>query len=144
LNGASINSGSTGINAVNDANPTASTPDLVNLFAANVSGGKPAVIAVTTGENANIINPTLTLYASDAPHPSGYGDGQYLLGILLKFDPRQNVTFAAKGDWRGKWVTGTVTRNFYYGFLTAGPAPTSEFPDTHSTTSEFSRAVKVE
>ncbi|WP_212333476.1 hypothetical protein [Bradyrhizobium manausense] len=48
LNGASINSGSTGINAVNDANPTASTPDLVNLFAANVTGGKPAVIAVTT------------------------------------------------------------------------------------------------
>ncbi|UWU74072.1 Ig-like domain-containing protein [Bradyrhizobium huanghuaihaiense] len=43
----SINSGSSGINAVNDANPTASTPDLINLFAANVAAGKPAVVAVT-------------------------------------------------------------------------------------------------
>ncbi|UVO39384.1 cadherin-like domain-containing protein [Bradyrhizobium arachidis] len=47
LNGSSINSGSTGINAVNDANPTASTPDLVNLFAANATAGNPAVVAVT-------------------------------------------------------------------------------------------------
>ncbi|MDN4983836.1 Ig-like domain-containing protein [Bradyrhizobium sp. WYCCWR 13022] len=47
LNGSSINSGSTGINAVNDANPTVSTPDLVNLFAANAATGNPAVVAVT-------------------------------------------------------------------------------------------------
>nr|WP_246583580.1 Ig-like domain-containing protein [Bradyrhizobium iriomotense] len=42
----SINSGSSGINAVNDANPTAGS-DLANLFAANVAAGQPAVVAVT-------------------------------------------------------------------------------------------------
>ncbi|WP_461327569.1 Ig-like domain-containing protein [Bradyrhizobium huanghuaihaiense] len=45
-NGSSINSGSTGINAVNDANPTVGS-DLANLFAANVAAGEPAVVAVT-------------------------------------------------------------------------------------------------
>ncbi|MBB4369391.1 hypothetical protein GGD63_002179 [Bradyrhizobium sp. cir1] len=45
-NGSSINAGSTGINAVNDANPTAGS-DLANLFAASVAAGKPAVVAVT-------------------------------------------------------------------------------------------------
>ena len=45
--GSSINSGSNGINAVNDANPTAGS-DLANLFAANLAAGRPAVIAVTT------------------------------------------------------------------------------------------------
>jgi large repetitive protein len=44
--GSSINSGSNGINAVNDANPTAGS-DLANLFAANVAAGRPAVVAVT-------------------------------------------------------------------------------------------------
>ena len=50
--GSSINSGSTGINAVSDANPTAGS-DLANLFAANVAAGKPAVIAVTAAGAIN-------------------------------------------------------------------------------------------
>jgi uncharacterized protein DUF11 len=101
------------------------------------------VVTVATGEHRAIVNPTLTIYASDAPHPSGYGDGQYLLGYLPAFDPASGkVTFAAAGDWRGKWVSATITRNDYFGFLSKGHTP--EFSDTHSTTSEFSRAVKVE
>src|SRR5712664_768422 len=53
---ASINSGSTGINAVNDANPTAGS-DLATLFAA-----APAVIAVTTAG---------TIHAGSQPTNSG-------------------------------------------------------------------------
>ena len=50
--GSSINSGSNGINAVNDTNPIAGS-DLANLFAANVAAGKPAVIAVTAAGTIN-------------------------------------------------------------------------------------------
>jgi len=92
--------------------------------------------------------PTLQFYASDAPHRSGYGDGQYYLGIA---NPRrgpptleQQFHFAAKGDWRGKWVSATITQNIFYGFGVAGPLhPLGEGADTHSSTSEFSRAVEV-
>jgi hypothetical protein len=77
--------------------------------------------------------PVASLYASDAPHPSGFGDGQYVLGQQA-FDPASGgLTVSVKGDWRGKWVSATVTQNDFP-FASLG----------HSTTSEFSRAVKVE
>lgn len=91
------------------------------------------VVVLSVHEPNLLVNPTAALYASDAPHPSGYGDGQYFLG-KLDFDPRNGgVTMTANGDWRGKWVAATVTRNDYFA-VTIG----------HLTTSEFSRAVKVE
>jgi hypothetical protein len=65
----------------------------------------------------------------------------------IRFNPQQNnLTIAALGDWRGKWVSATVTRTIYFGFLRADAvaSPNAEFPESHSTTSEFSRAVKVE
>lgn len=77
--------------------------------------------------------PTVSLYANDAPTASGYGDGQYVLG-QQSFDPASGgVTMSISADWRGKWATATVTRNDF----TFGEAG-------HATTSEFSRAVKVE
>jgi len=76
--------------------------------------------------------PDLALYANDAPHPSGYGDGQYYLG-RQQFDAKSGgLTMSVDGDWRGKWVAATVTRNDF------------NFGAGHATTSEFSRAVKVE
>jgi hypothetical protein len=104
------------------------------------------VLTISSQEPPNVILPTLTMYASDAPHPSGYGDGQYYLGSL-RFNTQSSniITFAATGDWRGKWVSATVTHNNFFGFLrTNAVQPNAEFPDTHSTTSEFSRAVPVE
>ncbi|HEX9407155.1 MAG TPA: hypothetical protein VF975_07550, partial [Thermoanaerobaculia bacterium] len=71
--------------------------------------------------------PTFHFYASDAPHRSGYGDGQYYLGTARRF--AEQVRFAAKGDWRGKWVTATVTL-----------AGEDLVP---AVSSEFSRAVEV-
>ena len=77
--------------------------------------------------------PDMALYANDAPHSSGYGDGQYFLG-RQQFDAKSGgVTMSVDGDWRGKWVSATVTRNDF----TFGGAG-------HATTSEFSRAVQVE
>jgi len=103
------------------------------------------LLTVASTEPLIITTPTLDIYASDAPHPSGYGDGQYYLGTT-RFDSRNgNIRFAALGDWRGKWVSATVTRNQYFGFLrTEPPTPDVPYLETRSTTSEFSRAVKVQ
>jgi len=66
----------------------------------------------------------IQLYASDAPHASGFGDGQYYLGEFGGITPLK-----AKGDWRGKWISATFT----------------QFQkETIPRTSEFSRAVPVQ
>lgn len=87
------------------------------------------IVVITATEPSNGFNPMIELFASDAPHPSGYGDGQYTLGFQDFTAASGGVTIAAKGDWRGKWVSATLTRNDFIGVVG---------------TSEFSRAVKVE
>jgi hypothetical protein len=88
--------------------------------------------------------PTLQFYASDAPHRSGYGDGQYYLGTATPKRGEEHVRFAARGDWRGKWIAATITHNTFYGFGIGRPiAPLGEGADTRSSTSEFSRAVEA-
>ncbi|MBR0712180.1 Ig-like domain-containing protein [Bradyrhizobium liaoningense] len=90
-NGSSINSGSTGINAVNDANPTAGS-DLANLFAANVAAGKPAVVSVTAagtitagGQSTNSGGTPSGIAAgffapvSGAGHPNQYVSGNVFI-----------------------------------------------------------------
>jgi hypothetical protein len=72
------------------------------------------------------------IYASDAPHPSGFGDGQYFLGSFFLTPNGQVFTFNALGDWRGKWISATQTN-----------VEVGSFGD-HGRTSEFCRAVKVE
>jgi hypothetical protein len=101
------------------------------------------VIVLSSNEVPSPNHATMTIYASDAPHPSGYGDGQYLIGNF-DFDGTQgDVTLAAIGDWRGKWVAATVTRNGQT-FAYSTKRPNAQPPGYASTTSEFSRAVKVE
>ena len=125
--------------------PGRDVPAPVVLSAQYDAATNTTVLTIASNEPPGTPPPTLIMYASDAPHPSGYGDGQYYLGSL-RFDSRQgNIRFAAAGDWRGKWVSATVTRNNFFGFLRVNAVqPNTEFPDTHSSTSEFSRAVKVE
>jgi hypothetical protein len=72
------------------------------------------------------------IYASDAPHPSGFGDGQYFLGSFFLSPNGTVFTFNAIGDWRGKWVSATQTNVELGSFNDSGR------------TSEFGRAVKVE
>jgi parallel beta-helix repeat protein len=95
------------------------------------------------GSATPIYRPMMTIYASDAPHRSGEGDGQYLIGNF-EFDGTQgNVVFAAQGNWSGKWISATVTRNSEY-FHFNVPRPDDTLSHVASTTSEFSRAVPVE
>src|SRR5207253_4692300 len=53
------------------------------------------------------------IYASDAPHSSGFGDGQYFLGQFFLNPTGQVFTFKAIGDWRGKWVSATQTNRTF-------------------------------
>jgi hypothetical protein len=78
------------------------------------------------------------LWASDAPHRTGFGEGQFYLGVSFG----SPVTFKAAGDWRGKWVSGTATRFLCNCFGATVMAP--DYDNPHYMTSEFSRAVKVE
>jgi hypothetical protein len=125
--------------------PDRDVPAPVILSAEYDPGTNTTVLTIASNEQPNLILPTLTMYASDAPHPSGYGDAQYYLGSLRFKSTDGNVVLAATGDWRGKWVAATVTRNNFFGFLRTNAArPNAEFPDTHSYTSEFSRTLKVQ
>ena len=125
--------------------PDRDIPAPVVLSAQYDPATNTTVLTISSHEPPNVILPTVTMYASDAPHRSGYGDGQYYLGSLRFNSTDGNIRFAATGDWRGKWVAATVTRNNFFGFLRANVVqPNAEYPDTHSSTSEFSRAVEVE
>ena len=55
----------------------------------------------------------VTIYASDAPDPSGFGEGQRILGEARSPDWRLIVP----ADLRGQWITATLTT----------PSSTSEF-----------------
>lgn len=79
--------------------------------------------------------PFVSIYASDAPDPSGYGEGQYYLGRALRSGYRLQVPL----DLRGKWISATLTEVIYLGFI-RGNDDTGDF---RTTTSEMSRAVEV-
>jgi hypothetical protein len=70
------------------------------------------------------------LYESDAPHPSGYGEGQRLLDTV----PVTGRTFTLlyPRPLHGKWITATFTHSTRVG------------GEIILTTSEFSRAVQVQ
>jgi hypothetical protein len=89
--------------------------------------------------------PRLFFYANDAPDPSGYGEGQYALGMsMLSGSEERTFVFRYPGDLRGKWVTATAMHVHYYGFLRdPGPGKNGEWQGFVTTSSEFSRAVEV-
>lgn len=87
----------------------------------------------------------VSVYANDAPDPSGYGEGQYFLGVDSQRDGRAGLyTFVHRGDLRGKWVTATATYRDFWGFANSLAPVTHEYWQAGiGTTSEFSRAMEV-
>ena len=84
--------------------------------------------------------PRIYVYANDAPDPSGYGEGQYFLGLTgSSSSSDRQFTFRHAGDLRGKWVTATAMQVHYYGWLRTN----GERQGFATTSSEFSRAVEV-
>ncbi|HKU09160.1 MAG TPA: Ig-like domain-containing protein [Bradyrhizobium sp.] len=122
--GSFINSGSNGINAVNDANPTAGS-DLANLFAANATAGNPAVIAVTAAGSINSGN----LLTNAGNTPSGIAAGffgasghanQYVSGNVF-INNAALITAAGYGLQGYNFGYGNITINEASGAnITAG------------------------
>jgi Right handed beta helix region/CARDB len=79
--------------------------------------------------------PQVALYASDAPDPSGFGEGQYFLGSW-----RYPFRIEVPVDLRGKWLSITFTRVSYLAFVRTN----DNTGDYRTTTSEMSRAVEVQ
>jgi hypothetical protein len=88
--------------------------------------------------------PHITVYANDAPDPSGYGEGQYVLGTVTA--PTREWKLVWPEDLRGKWVTATATHQLYLGWLRDEAAKPNEDDGFayYTTTSELSRAIEVQ
>lgn len=85
---------------------------------------------------------TLALYANDAADESGFGEGQYTLVDGVRIDDGV-FRVSVRGDLRGKWISATATMHDPPDF--AKPVEGGgDFGGYETTTSEFSRAVKVE
>jgi hypothetical protein len=86
------------------------------------------------------------VFASDAPDPSGFGEGQrplasQSLGTFTE-KPVTHFRFELDGNLTGQWISATDTTVFYNGF--AKPAPEGTTGGYHTTSSELSRAVQVQ
>jgi parallel beta-helix repeat protein len=131
---------SLGIDWGHDLNPTSKeTVPPPEITSVRVENGQ-TIIEGTITPFVTLLEHGVHLYANDAPDESGYGEGQYTLGMTRTFGP--NFTFVYPGDLRGKWVTATFARAFVQP-LARAPRPDG-FPDfVMVATSEFSRAVLV-
>jgi hypothetical protein len=90
-----------------------------------------------------ILGYDISVYASDVPDRSGFGEGQYFLGVVKAEQGTGRFEFHAPADLRGKWITATATRSHYVGFAKP-PSPTGSEWGFLKTTSEFGRAVPVQ
>jgi uncharacterized repeat protein (TIGR01451 family) len=86
------------------------------------------------------------VFASDAPDPSGFGEGQrplatQSLGSFTDAKPPTHFRLELDGNLTGQWISATDTTVHYNGF--AKPAPEGFGGLFLTTTSELSRAVQV-
>jgi len=86
------------------------------------------------------------VFASDAPDPSGFGEGQrplasQSLGSFADNTPLTHFRFELDGNLTGQWISATDTMVHYNGF--AKPAPEGTLSGYETTTSELSRAIEV-
>jgi len=123
-----------------DGVTTVSPVKLPEITSVRVENG--TTIIEGTHDAFGTFAPFITIYANDAPDPSGYGEGQTVLGTV---NPnRREWQSVYQGDLRGKWVTATATHVLYIGWVRDDTVkPNDDRGDYFTTTSEFSRAVEV-
>jgi hypothetical protein len=113
------------------------TVALPEITSVRFENGQTIITGTVTPVGTRYYFTRIGVYANDAPDPSGYGEGQYVLGEVNGEGDEggpYRFTFVWPGDLRGKWVTATTTRF----------EPSREFVSgLFTTTSEFSRAVEV-
>ena len=109
------------------------------LLPKDPNDAKNTIVEIRVNESLGTF-PRIYVYANDAPDPSGYGEGQYFLGLTgSSSSSDRQFTFRHAGDLRGKWVTATAMQVHYYGWLRTN----GERQGFATTSSEFSRAVEV-
>ena len=123
-----------------DMNPANGPVAVPEITSARVENGKTIIEGTKSVPGPGILDHEVHLYASDAPHWTGYGEGQYTLGSIVENGPRFTATLDV--DLRGKFVTVTLTESVHLGFARS-PRGDGIHNDTGTTTSEFSHAVLV-
>jgi len=104
---------------------------------------KTLIEAVMPQKGRGIFGFYVSFYANDEPDPSGYGEGQRLLGGLRVQDEKP-FTFTVDGDLSGQWIAPLATRNQYIGWAIAGPIRPDGYDQGFITEStEFGLAVQV-
>jgi hypothetical protein len=132
-----------GIDWGHDMNPLngpfpAFAPEITSV---RVENGR-TIIEGTTAPSGVVVS-QVHLYANDAPHWTGYGEGQEPLGFVLVEGPTfRTFSMTVDLDLRGKWITATFTNRNPIG-LARSPRDQDIGIFFTSTTSEFSRAVLV-
>jgi hypothetical protein len=82
----------------------------------------------------------VSLFASDAADPSGFGEGQRSIGFTTAVPPVAHFRFEANGDLSGQWITATNAHTSFN--IAAKPLGIDQGFLTQ--TSEFSRGVPVQ
>jgi len=90
---------------------------------------------------------SITLYSNDLPDPSGFGEGQYVLGEFpfATFSSPDNPPFRVTVPGRppGKWISATVTVGLHY-YWSRTPRGDGNNQGLLTTTTEFGATVPVE
>jgi uncharacterized repeat protein (TIGR01451 family) len=95
----------------------------------------------------SIANSIVEVFASDAPDPSGFGEGQrplasQALGTITS-GPVTHFRFELDGDLTGQWISATDTTSQFIGFAKPIAPLGAGGLGYLTTTSELSRAVSV-
>jgi hypothetical protein len=128
-----------GIDWGHDMNPLNGPVLAPEITSVRVENGRTIIEGTTPPRG--VLTSQVHLYANDAPHWTGYGEGQEVLGFVLVAETAFSMT--VDRDLRGKWITATFTHRNPVG-LARSPRNQDITLFFTSTTSEFSRAVLVQ
>ncbi|HEX3070988.1 MAG TPA: right-handed parallel beta-helix repeat-containing protein [Thermoanaerobaculia bacterium] len=142
--------GGLGIDRGLDGPSPAAGPGGVNVPSITLAQYDPAknktIVEGDVQPPGNVAFSKVEVFASDAPDPSGFGEGQRPLASqsLGSFTekPVTHFRFELDGNLTGQWISATDTTVFYNGF--AKPAPEGTLGGYETTTSELSRAIQVQ
>ena len=130
-----------GIDWGHDMNPINSRIPAPEITSVRVENGQTIIEGTNTTTNTSVFEGEVYLYSNDAPHWTGYGEGQEPLGFVRVRGTTFSLT--VDRDLGGKWVTATFTLLTPLGFARS-PRDHDINNSVGSTTSEFSRAVLVQ
>jgi hypothetical protein len=134
--GLGIDSGLDGPTLADPSGPL--LPVITNAF---FDAAQNVTVVEGTVDRLNATEVQVMVFANDAPDESGYGEGQYFLG-LAPADGNGRWRFVSPGRTPGRFLAAVAYRYTIYGFHM--PQPNGVGAGAASVTSEFSRTVEVQ